>query len=157
MTRNILFEQARSARGRESLAQELRAWIQPEDEVAGDPAELVSERASLRTALTKLSDSDRELLTLIAWQGLTQAEAALVVGCSSATFAVRLHRARRRLEQALDDSSGPAEARPPEGRHLMNDHDTLMDALAQARPVRLDPDTDPALREQEAARSSARQ
>jgi RNA polymerase sigma-70 factor (ECF subfamily) len=44
-----------------------------------------------------LSASDRELLTLIAWDGLTPTEAAQALGCSRATLAVRLHRARARL------------------------------------------------------------
>jgi RNA polymerase sigma-70 factor (ECF subfamily) len=55
----------------------------------------------LREALTSLSETDQEVLTLIAWHGLTPVEAAQVLGCSTATFFVRLHRARRRLRSAL--------------------------------------------------------
>ena len=40
-------------------------------------------------------------MLLIAWEGLTPSQAARVVGCSGATFRVRLHRARRRLECLL--------------------------------------------------------
>jgi RNA polymerase sigma-70 factor (ECF subfamily) len=43
----------------------------------------------------------------VAWHGLSPREAARVVGCSTATFSVRLHRARKRLQQAL---SAPAKA-----------------------------------------------
>ena len=43
----------------------------------------------------------REALLLIAWEGLSVSEAAVVVGCSRGAFAVRLHRARRRLSVAL--------------------------------------------------------
>lgn len=66
-----------------------------------DPADDVAERAALFEALASLSDDDREVLLLTAWEGLDASEAAQVVGCSTSTFSVRLHRARRRLEQAL--------------------------------------------------------
>lgn len=55
----------------------------------------------LRAALAGLSEADQEVLTLIAWHGLPAAEAAQVLGCTTATFFVRLHRARRRLKAAL--------------------------------------------------------
>ncbi|KOV88960.1 hypothetical protein ADL03_04180 [Nocardia sp. NRRL S-836] len=55
----------------------------------------------IRAALASLAEADQEVLTLVAWHGLTAAEAATVLGCSTATFFVRLHRARRRLRTAL--------------------------------------------------------
>jgi RNA polymerase sigma-70 factor, ECF subfamily len=51
-------------------------------------------------ALWSLSDSDQELLMLIAWDGLTRAEVAAALGLSTGAVAVRLHRARRRLAAA---------------------------------------------------------
>jgi RNA polymerase sigma-70 factor (ECF subfamily) len=48
-----------------------------------------------------LNDADRELLLLIAWEALSPAEAATVLGIKPATARVRLLRARRRLTQAL--------------------------------------------------------
>ena len=56
----------------------------------------------------RCSDHDRELVLLVAWEGLTLAEAAAALGCRRGTAAVRLHRARRRLHTALNDESGPA-------------------------------------------------
>lgn len=55
----------------------------------------------VRRALAQLKESDRELLRLSAWEDLHPAEIACVVGCSAATAAVRLHRARRRMAAAL--------------------------------------------------------
>lgn len=55
----------------------------------------------LRHALLQLGEKDRELLTLVAWDGLTAAEAGEVLGLSSVGARVRLHRARRRLESLL--------------------------------------------------------
>jgi RNA polymerase sigma-70 factor (ECF subfamily) len=71
----------------------------------GDVAADVAERTSLLRALAELPDTDRELLTLVAWHGLTHAEAARVLHCTTATLTVRLHRARRRLERAVAASS----------------------------------------------------
>jgi RNA polymerase sigma-70 factor (ECF subfamily) len=61
----------------------------------------VGGRSRLAEALRKLSEGDREALLLVAWDGLDHRAAARVSGCTTATFAVRLHRARRRLERAL--------------------------------------------------------
>jgi RNA polymerase sigma-70 factor, ECF subfamily len=52
----------------------------------------------------QLSDRDREVLALVAWEELPIGDAALVLRCSPATFSVRLHRARRRLERRLEQT-----------------------------------------------------
>jgi RNA polymerase sigma-70 factor (ECF subfamily) len=54
-------------------------------------------------AFDALSRADREVLALIAWEGLDYAAAATVLGCSRGAFAVRLHRARKRLADALTE------------------------------------------------------
>jgi RNA polymerase sigma-70 factor (ECF subfamily) len=74
---------------------------------APDPAEAFGVRDELWRALAALNDRDRELVLLVAWEGLSLAEAAAALGCRSGTAAVRLHRARRRLQTALRDE-GPA-------------------------------------------------
>jgi RNA polymerase sigma-70 factor (ECF subfamily) len=56
---------------------------------------------ALAGALARLSDADRELLLLIAWEGLSAAEAATVLNIKPTTARVRLLRARRRLLAAL--------------------------------------------------------
>jgi RNA polymerase sigma-70 factor, ECF subfamily len=58
-------------------------------------------------ALATLSSRDRDTLLLVAWDGLDIGSAAAVAGCSSATFSVRRHRARQRLEKALEAASDP--------------------------------------------------
>jgi RNA polymerase sigma-70 factor (ECF subfamily) len=52
-------------------------------------------------ALGRLSAEDRELVTLIAWEGLTPAQAAAALGVPAGTARVRLHRARTRLRAEL--------------------------------------------------------
>lgn len=55
----------------------------------------------VRRALARLGERDREALMLIAWEGLRVNEAAEALGVPSRTLAVRLHRARKRLAEAL--------------------------------------------------------
>jgi RNA polymerase sigma factor (sigma-70 family) len=72
-----------------------------------DPSALHEHRVAgrrVREALLRLSEDDRELVTLIAWEGLTPAEAATVLGLSAGTARVRLHRARTRLRAELSTS-----------------------------------------------------
>lgn len=61
----------------------------------------IEERSALRSALETLSERDREVLLLTAWDDLSRSQVAAVVGCSRSTVAVRLLRARRRLAAAL--------------------------------------------------------
>lgn len=70
----------------------------------------------LASALATLSERDREVLLLTAWEGLEPREAAKVLGCSRNAFAVRLHRARRRLASALNrtEADHPTTTRMPE-------------------------------------------
>lgn len=56
---------------------------------------------TIRAAFSELSESDQELLTLVAWEQLDREEIAQMLGTSRAVVRVRLHRARRRLEKAL--------------------------------------------------------
>jgi RNA polymerase sigma-70 factor (ECF subfamily) len=51
--------------------------------------------------LRRLRPDDRELLMLVAWDGLSPAAAARSLGISVPTLTVRLHRARQRLESEL--------------------------------------------------------
>ena len=71
---------------------------------AGD----VEARAALRAALQRLTERDREILLLAAWERLDGHALAAVLGCSRTAAAVRLFRARRRLAAAM----AAAEAEP---------------------------------------------
>lgn len=57
--------------------------------------------SSVAEALAALSEDDREALLLVAWEGLSEREAAAALGVLYATFRVRFHRARRRFRSAL--------------------------------------------------------
>jgi RNA polymerase sigma-70 factor (ECF subfamily) len=71
-------------------------------------AERLAGRESLAAAFAALPDRDREILTLVAWDGLAPREGAQVLGCSTATFSLRLHRARRRLSKELAADGHPS-------------------------------------------------
>jgi len=94
---NVRRNQARSARRYQTALGRLpRAGAAPPpDEPDG------GERAALRRALASLPPDDREILRLVAWDGLTPQQAAVVLGCPGGTARARLHRARRRLAARL--------------------------------------------------------
>ncbi|MGO9958280.1 MAG: RNA polymerase sigma factor [Solirubrobacteraceae bacterium] len=94
--RHVLAHVYRSKHRRAALIERLAAAM-PQSEV---PVELSD--GVLRRALASLSESDREVLLLLAWEGLSSRQAATVLDCSPRTFSMRLHRARRRLSAALE-------------------------------------------------------
>lgn len=57
-------------------------------------------------ALERLRESDRELLRLVAWEELSHAEIAAMLGISVNAVTIRLHRARARFEEALVKGPG---------------------------------------------------
>jgi RNA polymerase sigma-70 factor (ECF subfamily) len=102
VARNVIRDSVRADRRRDSLQAELHTWVK---ESVGDIADGVADRIAMRHVLAELSDADREVLTLVAWQGLSPREAARVIGCTATAFRVRLHRARKRLTVALQAQS----------------------------------------------------
>ena len=113
VARNTASSQFRGSAKQRSISAEMRAWATEAELSEPDVADAVSERLSVLTALAALPEADRELLTLVAWHGLKPNEAARVVGCSTAAYFVRLHRARRRLERAMADPPERAVTDPP--------------------------------------------
>lgn len=69
----------------------------------------------LEQALAGLRESDREVLRLFAWEQLTTAEIAVVLGVSPNAAGVRLHRAKERLRNALANTGNENERPGQEG------------------------------------------
>jgi RNA polymerase sigma-70 factor (ECF subfamily) len=65
---------------------------------------------ALRAALAELPVVERELLLLVAWDGLTPTEAAGVAGVPAPTARTRLFRARQRLRERLEAAAHVAVA-----------------------------------------------
>jgi len=74
-----------------------RAAASPWSLIEEDPAEHVAGRHQWVAAFSLLSEADREVLRLVAWEDLEPTDAAKTLGCTVMAFRVRLHRARRRL------------------------------------------------------------
>ena len=70
--------------------------------------------APVSAAMSRLSNGDRELLRLIAWEGLTPIQIAVLDDVPASTIRSRLRRARARLAAALAaERDGPNRAAPP--------------------------------------------
>ena len=107
--RKVLANQRRSASRSAALEERIASAGPPA--ATPDAADHLADAELMRLALARLSDRSREALMLVAWEELSTEHAARAAGCSKATFAVRLHRARAQLESelaALDENGPPA-------------------------------------------------
>lgn len=108
VARNVLAEQLRSQRRQLRLTRRLEAAAAARAlTVHPDVADRLAEHDRFGAALSQLSPRDREVVQLVAWEGLDVKDAATVAGCTATTLAVRLHRARRRIARLLDDEPPP--------------------------------------------------
>ena len=98
MARNVRLNQERGERRRRD--RELRS-AQTDGYDASSFMDRLEARSSLADAFRRLPERDREILLLVAWERLDRAGLATALGCSKTVAGVRLHRARRRLADAL--------------------------------------------------------
>jgi RNA polymerase sigma-70 factor, ECF subfamily len=104
VARKTLANQRRATSRAAALNARIEATIAtPAGQTGGDHAVLV--------ALATLDPRDREVLLLIAWEGLRQEEVSTVLGISRPAVATRLHRARKRLAEALAGQDEPVRRR----------------------------------------------
>lgn len=96
IARNVRLNQERGERRRRD--RELRSV---QSETIPSLMEEFEANSSLADAFRRLSERDREVLLLAAWERLDRAGLAAALGCSRTAAGVRLHRARRRLTDAL--------------------------------------------------------
>jgi RNA polymerase sigma factor (sigma-70 family) len=89
----VLANQRRSLRRLAALRTRLRA-------VPAAPHKQ-GELRDVLAALRQLRRDEQEVLRLAAWEGLTNAELAVTLGCSENAATIRLHRARKRLTEQL--------------------------------------------------------
>jgi RNA polymerase sigma-70 factor (ECF subfamily) len=105
VARRVLANQRRGARRRRQLGARLATAVAGHL-VVDDHGDATGATGELRTALASLPSDDRELLQLVAWEGLTSAQVGEVLGIPAPTVRTRLHRARRRLRAAMPDADG---------------------------------------------------
>ena len=132
VARRVLSDQWRAQSRRDALMVRLteaedmrhRAMVQREER---DDAAL--DRLVAVHALSGLTDSEREVLLLVAWDGLTAREASRMLGCTRGAFAVRLFRARAHLRDQitahrvddLEAARTPNQAEPQVVEHQVTD------------------------------------
>lgn len=107
--RNVISQRIRAQARDQGLRVELERAREVMHQTGADAAAV--ERVAVLAALHELPPADREALMLTVWDGLSPGAASTVVGCSKAAFAVRLHRARRRLAAALARQDADAQDR----------------------------------------------
>ncbi|MTB88653.1 RNA polymerase sigma factor [Aeromicrobium senzhongii] len=74
-------------------------------EAVDERLDALSVAPELRAALAQVPPAEREVLLLVAWEGLSPTEAASVLGLRQGTARSRLHRARERLRVAMSERS----------------------------------------------------
>jgi len=122
VNRSLDARRARARRGESSIEQDdprLERAVQVDS--GGDPrraADLRQTYARLLRALDLLPAEMCTTVVLVALQGLSQGEAAVVQKCSRGTIAWRLHEARARLETAMDPDRFLAQRPKPTSSHL---------------------------------------
>jgi RNA polymerase sigma-70 factor, ECF subfamily len=100
VARRVLANAHRSDARRNRLQASLQAGAdrEPQRNTLGGPDWFLD---AVAEAFSHLRQSDRDLLGLVAWEGLSYQQLASVLGCSPGAVRIRVHRARRRLASQL--------------------------------------------------------
>jgi RNA polymerase sigma factor (sigma-70 family) len=99
VARRVLANHHRGEDRRSALTERLTAEIGRLD----PPFQASSRVDEVQRAMARLRKDDQEVLRLVAWEELARDEIATVLGISRTAVRVRLHRARRRLAEQLQD------------------------------------------------------
>jgi RNA polymerase sigma factor (sigma-70 family) len=109
VARRVLANSRRGDTRRDQLGDRLRQELA----IALPPLEIDDRVGAVRAALATLADDDQEILRLAFWEELAPIDIATVLGIPDATARTRLHRARKRLREALEGPGPPAAPRTP--------------------------------------------
>jgi RNA polymerase sigma-70 factor (ECF subfamily) len=103
IARKVIANRRRANRRRTALVDKLGVHSASNTSDTGEDA------LEARRVLGLLPDVEREALLLIAWDGLTPDDAALVLGCTRNAVDLRVFRARRRINELIQTTQ---EVRP---------------------------------------------
>jgi RNA polymerase sigma factor (sigma-70 family) len=131
VARNLLSSGARRRRSGNRLVERLASELTSMQ--AGQGA-VDEDSEALGAALAALSETDREIVTLAAWEGLTPREIAVVLHRSPNLIRVRLHRARARLKRRLADVRRGDTADGAEDRRTEGEQGEATDPARPKRP-----------------------
>ena len=95
------FLKRRKRRAMEVVDEEVLAQIEDTAARPADRLEVEETDAEISRALAQLSPEQRAAVSLVALQGMSEREAAVVAGCLAATLRWRLHAARKKLKKLL--------------------------------------------------------
>jgi len=115
VARNCLANAQRGVRRQHRLAARIAVVDPPSESVPG-PGEREGRDLGLERALAALREEDAELLRLWAWEQLTPAEMAAVLGVTPNAVSIRLHRAREKLKEELRKTGEAAGHEETNGR-----------------------------------------
>lgn len=121
VVRFLSFGTLTGGEGRDPSSGEADAPVfDPEDPTPGPEASLEARRrwADTRRALDRLPESQRAVVVLAKFEGLSYREIGEVLGITPASVASRLFRAMRQLEKALAETEGRGGVpqKPPQGQ-----------------------------------------
>lgn len=109
VARRVLANHYRRSSVETRLAGALQAGLRLLEQAEDDNSTTDPRQEIVLDALSDLSVSDRELLALSLWEDLTPAQIAAVINRPTGVVRVRLHRARKRLREAIEDRLTRAE------------------------------------------------
>ena len=109
VARGCLANARRGDRRREALVSRL-VVLDPPRPVAG-PDATGSADPGLAAAMSRLTTAEREVLALWAWEGLSPSEIAVALDVTPNAVSIRLHRAKARLRDLLQDERDAATAK----------------------------------------------
>jgi RNA polymerase sigma factor (sigma-70 family) len=98
VARRVIANGRRGEQRRERLAERLAQFV---ERAVVEAVEPVVTNDALEQALGSLQPPDAEIIRLIAWEGLSPAEVAIVLDMPAATVRTRLHRARLKLRTEM--------------------------------------------------------
>ena len=110
VARNCLANTRRSTRRHLELVDKVTRLDPPREY---DGAEAYDD---VHAALAQLSDLDRELVQLWAWEGLPPRDIAASLGMTANAVSIRLTRAKQKLADLLRKNADPSGQEPEEGR-----------------------------------------
>ena len=102
IARNLVMTHGRTTRRRSALQDKLRSQLREQAEAT--PAD----NLDVRALLSRLSETDQEIIRLTYWDGFTQKQAAHMLGMPEGTLRSRHHRARESLRRMLTDAGLPS-------------------------------------------------
>jgi RNA polymerase sigma-70 factor (ECF subfamily) len=110
VARNCLANTRRSARRHLELVDKVARLDPPREDEAAETYD------DVHAALARLSDLDRELVQLWAWEGLPPRDIAASLGMTANAVSIRLTRAKQKLADLLRKNAEPSGQEPDEGR-----------------------------------------